>query len=65
MIRSEDAMTSPAPTTTPAQPPLGSKIAILLGVGTAVGLFFYFDLGQFLSLEAFRKINADKEENVR
>ena len=59
MIRSEDAMTSSAPTTTPAQPPLGSKIAILLGVGTAVGLFFYFDLGQFLSLEALKQ-NRDQ-----
>jgi uncharacterized membrane protein YdjX (TVP38/TMEM64 family) len=59
MIRSEDAMTSPAPTTTPAQPPLRSKIAILLGVGTAVGLFFYFDLGQFLSLEALKQ-NRDQ-----
>lgn len=55
MIRPEAAMTSPASTTTPAQPPVGRKIAILLVVGTAVGLFFYFDLGQFLSLEALKQ----------
>lgn len=55
MIRPEAAMTSPAPTTTPARSPVGKKIAILLGVGTAVGLFFYFDLGQFLSLEALKQ----------
>lgn len=55
MIRSEAAMTSPASNTTPAQPPLGSKIALLLGVGTALGLFFYFDVGQILSLEALKQ----------
>ncbi len=59
MIRSEAAMTSSASTTTPAQPPIGRKIAILLGVGTAVGLFFYFDVGHFLSLEALKQ-NRDQ-----
>lgn len=59
MIRPEAAMTSPASTTTPAQPPIGSKIAILLGVGAAVGLFFYFDVGHVLSLEALKQ-NRDQ-----
>ena len=34
-------------------------LPILLGVGTAVGLFFYFNLGQFLSLEALKQ-NRDQ-----
>ena len=59
MIRPEAAMTSSTPTTTPAQPPMGRKIAILLGAGTAVGLFFYFDVGHFLSLEALKQ-NRDQ-----
>ena len=59
MIRYDIAMTSPASTTTPAQPSIGSKIAILLGVMAAIGLFFYFDLGRFLSLEELKQ-NRDQ-----
>lgn len=59
MIRYDITMTSPASTTTPAQPSIGSKVAILIGVLAAIGLFFYFDLGRFLSLEALKQ-NRDQ-----
>lgn len=55
MIQPEAAMTSQASTTTPAQPSIGHKVAILLGVAAALGLFFYFDLGRLLSLEALQQ----------
>ena len=55
MIQLEDAMTSQASTTTPAQPSIGHKVAILLGVAAALGIFFYFDLGRLLSLETLQQ----------
>ncbi|HSN03689.1 MAG TPA: TVP38/TMEM64 family protein [Nitrospira sp.] len=59
MIQFENAMTSQASTTTPGQPSIGSKVAIILGVAAAIGLFFYFDLGRLLSLEALKQ-NRDQ-----
>ena len=55
MIRSEAAMTSQVPTTTPSQQSNGSKLAIILGIAIAIGAFFYFDLGRFLSLNALQE----------
>jgi uncharacterized membrane protein YdjX (TVP38/TMEM64 family) len=47
----------------PAVEPAGGvnagKIAIGLGIACAIGLFFYFDLGRFLSLDAL-KDNRDR-----
>lgn len=54
MIRSEAAMTIQVPTTIPSQQSSGSKLAIILGIAIAVGAFFYFDLGRFLSLNALQ-----------
>jgi len=55
MIRSEAAMTIQVPTTIPSQQSSGSKLAIILGIAIAIGAFFYFDLGQFLSLNALQE----------
>lgn len=55
MIQHELAMTSQASTTTRAESLTGSKVAILLGVLAAIGLFFFFDLGRFLSLDALQQ----------
>ncbi len=59
MIQYEAAMTSQASTTTQAQQSLGTKVAIMLGVLAALGLFFYFDLGRLLSLVALKQ-NRDQ-----
>ncbi|MEK7869297.1 MAG: VTT domain-containing protein, partial [Nitrospirota bacterium] len=58
MISNEAAMTSQAPTTSPSQQSNGSKLAMLAGIVLAIGLFFYFDLGRVLSLDAL-KSNRD------
>ena len=54
MMMQEAAMTSQAPTTSPSQQLNGSKLAMLAGIVLAIGLFFYFDLGRFLSLDALK-----------
>ncbi|MBX9660969.1 MAG: TVP38/TMEM64 family protein [Nitrospiraceae bacterium] len=58
MILDEAAMTSQAPTTNPSQQSNGSKFAMMAGIVLAIGLFFYFDLGRVLSLDAL-KSNRD------
>ena len=58
MILKEAAMTSQVPTTNPSQQSNGSKFAMMAGIVVAIGLFFYFDLGRVLSLDAL-KSNRD------
>lgn len=59
MIRHEVAMTAPvSETAVPANSRAG-KIAIAVVIAVAIGAFFYFDLGRFLSLAAL-KDNRDK-----
>jgi uncharacterized membrane protein YdjX (TVP38/TMEM64 family) len=54
MIRHEIAMTTPgSETDVPANSSVG-KIAIAAGIVMAIGAFFYFDLGRFLSLAALK-----------
>jgi uncharacterized membrane protein YdjX (TVP38/TMEM64 family) len=48
-------MTSHVPTTTPSQQSNGSKAAIAVVIALAIGAFFYFDLGRFLSLNALKE----------
>ena len=54
MIR--DEMTMPAPSSEPAMQTHSStgKIAIVTVIALALGAFFYFDLGRFLSLAALK-----------
>jgi hypothetical protein len=59
MICHEVAMTSQAPTTTPLQQSSRSKAAIAVVITLAIGTFFYFDLGRFLSLDAVKQ-NRDQ-----
>ena len=59
MICHEAAMTSQAPTTTPLQQFSRSKAAIAEVITLAIGAFFYFDLGRFLSLDALKQ-NRDQ-----
>jgi uncharacterized membrane protein YdjX (TVP38/TMEM64 family) len=59
MIRHEVAMPTPvSETVVPANSSAG-KIAIAAVIAVAIGAFFYFDLGRFLSLAAL-KDNRDK-----
>ena len=54
MIREHTVMTSDMPSSE-AKSGLGvGKIAVVLAIGVAVAAFFYFDLGQFLSLQALK-----------
>lgn len=55
MICHEAAMISQVPTTTPLQQSSRSKAAIAEVIMLAIGAFFYFDLGRFLSLDALKK----------
>ena len=48
-------MTSQVPTTTPSQQSSGSKAAIAVVIALAIGAFFYFDIGQFLSLNSLKE----------
>jgi uncharacterized membrane protein YdjX (TVP38/TMEM64 family) len=59
MIRPQAAMTTSVSTDTTAQGSNGSKVALALTIAVAVGAFFYFDLGQFLSLQTL-KDNRDR-----
>lgn len=59
MIRHEAAMTNQDSTTPPAQQASGTKLAIILGIVIGIGVFFYFDLDRFLSLDAL-KANRDQ-----
>lgn len=58
MIQHEAAMSSQSTTTSSSQQSHGSKLAVMAGLLAAVALFFYFDLGRFLSLDAL-KANRD------
>ena len=62
MIRYEAAMTNQVSTTTSSQQAhqaSGTKLAIIFGIAIGIGVFFYFDLGRFLSLDAL-KSNRDQ-----
>lgn len=54
MIRPQAAMTTSVSTDTTARGSNGSKVALALTIAAAVGVFFYFDLGQYLSLQALK-----------
>ncbi|MFI5247271.1 MAG: hypothetical protein ACHQWV_01820 [Nitrospirales bacterium] len=55
MISDHTAMTNPMPTTIPA----GGSNTDKIMTGVAIGAFFYFDLGQFLSLTSLKE-NRDR-----
>lgn len=55
MISEQTTMTNPMPTTIPAGGSSTSKIMIGLAIAVAIGAFFYFDLGRFLSLNALKE----------
>jgi uncharacterized membrane protein YdjX (TVP38/TMEM64 family) len=55
MIREQAALTSPMPATEPASGSKTGKILIFLVIACAIGLFFFFDLGRFLSLDALKQ----------
>lgn len=59
MIRPQAAMTTPVSTDTTVQGSNGSKVALALTIAVVIGAFFYFDLGQYLSLQAL-KDNRDR-----
>ncbi len=54
----ETHMTDPAPVTSPSSPSSLGKILLGLAFLIGIGSFFYFDLGQYLSLESL-KANRD------
>ncbi len=58
MIREHTAMPNEMPTSQPAGGISAGKLAIAAGIACAIGAFFYFDLGRFLSLDAL-KANRD------
>ena len=55
MIRHEAAMTTPVLNQRKSGNPNLGKISIAIVVALAVGAFFYFDLGRFLSLTALKE----------
>lgn len=55
MIRYEVAMSAPVPDTSAVTDMSVGKIAIAVGFACAIGAFFYFDLGRFLSLSALKE----------
>lgn len=55
MISGHTTMTNPMPTTIPAGGSSTSKIIIGMAIAVAIGAFFYFDLGRFLSLNALKE----------
>ena len=59
MIRQNAAMTTRVPSTFASSRSNTGKIALLLVIGLAIGAFFYFDLGRFLSLDVVKE-NRDK-----
>lgn len=59
MIRHEAAMTESVSAPSTSAGSSTGKIVIALVVGLAIGAFFYFDLGRFLSLDAL-KDNRDR-----
>src|SRR5215471_7770893 len=59
MIPQNAAMTTTVPSTSASSRSNTGKIALLLVIGLAIGAFFYFDLGRFLSLGVVKE-NRDK-----
>jgi hypothetical protein len=59
MISGHIAMTNPMPTTIPAGGSNIDKIMTGVAIAVAIGTFFYFDLGQFLSLTPLKE-NRDR-----
>jgi uncharacterized membrane protein YdjX (TVP38/TMEM64 family) len=55
MIPDQAALTSPMPASEPASGSNTGKILIFLVIACAIGLFFFFDLGRFLSLDALKE----------
>jgi len=55
MIPRYTTMTNPMPTTIPAGGSSTGKIMIGMAIAVAIGAFFYFDLGRFLSLNALKE----------
>ncbi len=55
----DQTMSTAMPSATPATGSSHGKAAILAAIGLAIGAFFYFDLGQYLSLQAL-KDNRDR-----
>jgi len=55
MISGHTTMTNPMPTTIPAGGSSTGKIMIGMAIAVAIGAFFYFDLGRFLSLNALQE----------
>jgi uncharacterized membrane protein YdjX (TVP38/TMEM64 family) len=55
MISRYTTMTNPIPTTIPAGGSSTGKIMIGMAIAVAIGAFFYFDLGRFLSLNALKE----------
>jgi uncharacterized membrane protein YdjX (TVP38/TMEM64 family) len=54
MIREQTAMTNEVQAAAPVGGVNAGKIAIVLVIACAIGAFFYFDLGRFLSLDALK-----------
>jgi uncharacterized membrane protein YdjX (TVP38/TMEM64 family) len=54
MIREQTAMTNDMPASEAKRGLNAGKIAIVLAIGVAVAAFLYFDLSQFLSLQALK-----------
>jgi uncharacterized membrane protein YdjX (TVP38/TMEM64 family) len=54
MISKHTIMTNDMPTSEAKSGLNAGKIAVILALGIAVAAFFYFDLGQFLSLQALK-----------
>jgi len=55
MIQPEVTMPTPVPETAVPVGSSAGKIVIAAVIAVAIGAFFYFDLGQFLSLEALKE----------
>ena len=55
MISGLTAMTNPMPTIIPAGGSSTSKIIIGVAIAVAIGAFFYFDRGRFLSLNSLKE----------
>lgn len=59
MIREHTAMINDMPSSEAKNGLSAGKIAVILAIGVAVVVFFYFDLGRFLSLQALKDNRDD------
>ena len=55
MIRHDAAMTTPVSNQRESSSSNLGKISLAVGLALAIGTFFYFDLGRFLSLTALKE----------